>query len=1256
MARLGFIDRDDLVQWGRAQGAPADLPDLVRQLILETTPGVVSLGFAVGVGVHGSGWDGTVKATTTGLNVPAGLSLWELSTRGDVNVKADEDYDKRTTTPDGTPTTQATYVAVSTRTWQDRAGWALAKRGHARWANVEALGVDDLDTWLQAAPVTHAWLSEKLGFQPHGLITTQAWWERFAHETQPELPAAFVLAGREKIVEALGAELARPGQLITIAGASREDVLAFVAAMAVAAVGGDGGALLARAAYVDRVEAYRRWQELKRPLLLAAATDEVAHEMSTGTAHHLIVPVVSGHADFDLPPIDAQLAAKTLQNAGLAEELAAEVGGLARLSLLAARRRVAVKPELHRPGWAQPPVGRVARRLVLLGRFSENVDGDAVVVAEALGAPYEEAAEEIAALIVGEDPLLVRLGASIGAVSQLDAWLMLSPQMRKEDYEAFHVAALKVLTESDPRHELAPEEQWQAGVLGKVRAYSSDLRHGLATTLALMGAYGDEQVPGARLTPRDWAAWIVRQILEAANSDETARLWASLNDVIFLLAEAAPDEFIAAVRGGLAGDDPLLAKLFTDDKSRSSLFTGNAHSGLLWALERVSWSDERFGAIVDLVARWAEVDPGGSYANRPAATLVDFFRPWFPQTSVNPERRLDVLDRLRERRPGIAWPLMLHLLPALHSHAMYISAPEFRDWRKRDEPSNADVAGFYEAVTARAIEDADADSERLAILVDHVPTLLPEGRAALLSRLEAVRTELGAEEQTVVWKAMRSEVAKNREFKTAVWALPDDDLDRLEAIAERYRPKAAVDQYRFLFDEHMPSLPGVDRSEGFGEYTSAIAQARAEAAGEIAAVNDWDGIYAFARSVQVVWFFGPALAEVGVHQYEPELLALLERDGVVDRNLAGSYFGWRFRHEGWPWLEEILARDVSPRQRARLLLATQEFPAAWERLRGEDVAAEFWREFQVVGLGPDFEQVATAVNGLYGVERFGAGLDMLNLYLRDDSDGTWADLVANGLEALLTRDSADELRQLSQWGLHALFNYLERVGFAEQRLARLEWAYLPAFEFEPTPPTLSRTLATTPSFFVDVISRVFRPETDSEDDAEREEPDELQVEIARNAYRLLSEWRTLPGLEGDTVDLEVLRGWIDEARAGLEERRRLRIGDNYIGKLLAASPPDPDGAWPCLAVREVLEAIESTEIERGMGTQIFNSLGMTSRGMLDGGEIERDKAALYNEQAARFVDRWPKTAQILREAAETFERMARDRDEDAERRRTGFDA
>ena len=32
-----------------------------------------------------------------------------------------------------------------------------------------------------------------------------------------------------------------------------------------------------------------------------------------------------------------------------------------------------------------------------------------------------------------------------------------------------------------------------------------------------------------------------------------------------------------------------------------------------------------------------------------------------------------------------------------------------------------------------------------------------------------------------------------------------------------------------------------------------------------------------------------------------------------------------------------------------------------------------------------------------------------------------------------------------------LFDYLERARFDEAKLAQLEWAYLPAFAFEPAP-------------------------------------------------------------------------------------------------------------------------------------------------------------------------------------------------------------
>jgi hypothetical protein len=1266
MARLGLAERDDLAAWGKAEGALADLPRLVRRLILETAPGLVSLGFAAGVGVFGSDWDGTVRASAPTVKVPGGLSLWELSTRADVNRKANSDYAKRTAegTPDGTPMSDAAYVAVSTRTWQGRDEWALAKGQEGHWREVRAYGVDDLEAWLEDAPVTWAWISELMGLQSHGLETAQRWWGDWAAETEPALPVAAILAGRESVVEKLRLALAGPGQLITIAGASYDDVLSFLCAVAIAETEQDGGALLARAAFIDRVEAWRRWRDRRRPLLLAPINDEVAAAMAAGSEHHLIVPVVGGSADYELPPINAQAAGEALKEAGLDKERAEAVGQLLRLSLIAGRRRIAVKPELHRPEWARAPVARLVRRAVLIGRFSENQPADLEVAAELLGAEYAAVADELGALVAAEDPLLARLGASLAVVSPVDAWLLVGERLLSEDVDVFRRAAIKVLTEIDPRQELAPEDRWQAGVLGKVRAHSHDLRHGIATTLALMGAYGDAVIPGARLTPAELARWIVREVLDAANGDRSGRLWASLDDVITLLAEAAPEEFLAAVGAGLAADEPLLAKLFTDPQSSNALYAAPSHSGLLWALEVVSWSPDHFGAVVELVARWASVDPGGRYSNRPEATLTAFFRGWYPQSSVNAGRRLDVIDALRRRQPAVAWPLLLSLLPDMHGFATDISAPRYRDWKQPDRPkTHGDMWSFYDAVFARALEDAGTDPDRLVPLVDDLPTLPPPGRAALFARLEEMVDGLEPEARERLWVTMRTEASNSRRYAEADWALPEEDLTELERLVARYEPRAATTRTRWLFEDYVPSIPGVDMTEGEESWGPLVAAARAEAAAEIVRGSHWEAVLAFARSLQFPWFLGIALVDAGLHEHESELLALLDDEDAVDVAFAESYFGERFRHDGWAWLETVLAHGLSPRQQARLLLATRDWPAGWERLPNADVSGLFWSEFRVNGLGGGFPHVDTVVAALYGVGRFGAGLDLLNLYLRNDAGGEWAELVATGLEQLLEHGAEGEVRQLSQYGFRNLFAYLERVSVDQERLARLEWSYLPAFAHEPAPQALSRALAESPAFFVDVVSRVFRPGDEDENgegaaeetEEKAEEPDEQTLAIARNAYSLLSEWRLLPGRRDDgSVDADELRVWVGDARARLREARRLRVGDIYIGKVLTASPPDTDGAWPCEAVRDVLEEVQSPQIESGMRTEIFNSLGATSRGLLDGGDQERDKSAIYSDQAQRFVDRWPRTAAVLRAAAESFQRMARDHDDDAERWRTGF--
>jgi uncharacterized membrane-anchored protein YhcB (DUF1043 family) len=59
--------------------------------------------------------------------------------------------------------------------------------------------------------------------------------------------------------------------------------------------------------------------------------------------------------------------------------------------------------------------------------------------------------------------------------------------------------------------------------------------------------------------------------------------------------------------------------------------------------------------------------------------------------------------------------------------------------------------------------------------------------------------------------------------------------------------------------------------------------------------------------------------------------------------------------------------------------------------------------------------------------------------------------------------------------------------------------------------------------------------------------------------------------------------------------------------------------------------------------------------MLDGGGQELELAAKYREQSEQLADQWPRTAAVLRGLAESYERVARHYEEDAERRRKGFE-
>jgi hypothetical protein len=255
----------------------------------------------------------------------------------------------------------------------------------------------------------------------------------------------------------------------------------------------------------------------------------------------------------------------------------------------------------------------------------------------------------------------------------------------EEDLRRLEVVVREALGELDPALDLPRDDPWRASLDGKVRAYSDDLRHGLAETLALLGVHGD-RIDTEAGSGAAWASFLVGALLERANQDITCRSWASIANWLPLLSEAAPDAFLDAVRQGATGDEPVLRGLFTDRDDSPVFGSHSTHTGLLWALENTAWSPDHFGQSIDLLARLAEIDPGGRLSNRPDNSLAEIYCPWHPEISVDIPRRLTVLDAVRKRHSEIAWRLMLSTLPEAHAIHSPTHEPRFRDWKTVPKP------------------------------------------------------------------------------------------------------------------------------------------------------------------------------------------------------------------------------------------------------------------------------------------------------------------------------------------------------------------------------------------------------------------------------------------------------------------------------------------------------------------------------------------------------------------------------------------
>ncbi len=1135
---------------------------------------------------------------------------------------------------------------------------------------MRAFNVDDLATWLESAPWTTTWLAEQRREPIKGVYTAQQWWTRWIESTDNQVGRSVVLAGRHTQVTQLS-EAVRGSRITTIGGDVRlDETRAFVAAVLADESASKHG-IIEPILFVEDLHSATRLLERPGRLIVLVPHSEYVNNNAVDDDKHVIVHIPGCmSADIVLPPVSSRIVSERLKLQGCASRDADELGALARRSLLALRRHLATRSELHRPKWANQGAESLTRLVLLANCWNETISGDRDLVEQFVGRPYQDISDELRQQAADpDDPMVAIIDERWHVVAPSDAWQLLGRQLTSSDITTFGEVVQTVLLEPEPIQGLTGEARWDASLHGVTRRFSLDLVNGVANSLALL-AISCDVVKVRSQTGSALANSIVSCLLQRACNDETCTTWSTLAPRLPILAEAAPTVVLDALKSSLNPGSSLTTKLY--DKQDRYLFLNPPRTPLrhfLRTLEVLAWSPDHFHEAVRLLAHLAELDPDtgtesedsdrsiASMSDKPIGSLLEIFLPLSPSTAASVRQQRNALDRICQDHPEVGWDLLVLML--VKDSLVLHDGPRYQGGRSdRSAITFGDYHQTTDHVAQHLSERVGSDPTRWKTLITVLPELPAKRRKQVVNDLRKLSFDgfALAEDRDSVWHTLHK-LLRHRGYNNSTRAIAPEELVLLDEVLELLAPSCARVRHEWLFKSEIVVLDDTNPREDLPAHQAALRERRERSVREILDEEGTQGVVAFSETIPMPEMVGMTLARIIGSKVDIEIATLAGSKTANTVDLAVGFVCERFRACGWAWMDELID-EAKPRTTAltlaRMLIATRDPMVAEGRADalGEEVAQQYWQQVSYVDFAQEHSQATRSSSRLVSV---GRGLEAIALLAAGaqecDNYVELAEAAACAFEAVIEHQDNLRLDALDQSRIKHLLGVLveHRDSVGIQRVTRIEWFFLSLLDPDTRSPLLIRRLFEDPDFFTEVVRTAFLF-------GERDNvpPSEQRSLESQRAYSLLQQANRPGVVKSEDMEPTILRDWVDKARHNFLKAGRESIGDNQIGRALAGAPADSDGLWPCQEVRVLLEDLSNDEINGGLQMAVFNRRGVSERLLDDGGQQEQDLAQQYRSRAERFTVEWPQTAAIFRGLALRYEGLGHEEETEAEAIRRGL--
>ncbi|HJT20075.1 MAG TPA: hypothetical protein VJ746_06370 [Nitrospira sp.] len=1267
MEHTKVVTPSELEDFSDRRDSEPVIPELVHLLVTLSVPDLTHCRIPYGDSIGLPGLDGLVQ-TEAGFRqfVPKKTSFWEIGRSENAQRKATEDYKKRT---EGTPRaerSEATFVFVTPRSrdWdqQSQSGWIQARQRDG-WKEIKILDGVQLCDWLREFPAIGKWLLQRIGLVKAltGFQTPAEHWSHLAQmvgQDDPPLPPTVFLAGRENACQQLERLFRRETQQLILAIESENDAEDFVAAFLESLDETTRRAYSNQCLFISDPDAWLTFSALRFSHTLVASSrldfadsNEQLHVAARARGHGIIFSVSGAWARGaeKLVPLMSpshSLLEKTLLDSGFSRERATELASAGAQSLASLKRFLRGLGEL--PPYATWQNARVLAQASLIGKWKGDRAADREAMEILLGKSYGEWAEAARVETLRADTPLIQRNESWKVISRGEAWAALGPRINDEDLRNFQKMAVRILEEKDPQFELSKGERYAAAIHGKSLMHSRLIREGVAESLALLGSRGNALASTSHGHAEGTAKLVVRKLLHQADWVR----WASLNNEMPLLAEAAPDEFLDAVEAAVA--DPSTSPFIEVFRQEGTGGIGgwNYITGVLWALETLAWHPDYLGRATLLLGDLASIDPGGTWANRPLNSLTDIFLPWLSQTLADLTTRKNALESLLREHPDVAWKLLLSLLPSSHGSTSGTRKPVWRSFIPVGWKETVTVPQYWAQVQVYAeicTRVAALDLNKLVELVDRLADLPEAAHSQILAHLASPPVTTLAEEKRVrLWEALKDLVLKHQRFSDAQWAMAAERVAKIEEVTAMLAPASVELANRRLFTERDFDL--FEEAGDYEEQQRKLDGIRREVLAAILKTNGMEGIVRFAKDVESPRKVGEALGAIEDPSIDAFLLpAFLDKSDREINLFFGSFVLRRVFTQKWAWVDQQLAKGWHKDQLLAFLLLVPSERETWDRVERilSNKADNYWQQVRFIPWGMEAGDLVYAAEKLASNGQPVAAVNCLYV-LAHKKVPIPIPLASSALLGALNTE--EQQKQLEQDHTVEVIKWVQKNAPADSdELFKIEWHYLPLLNrlHGGEAKVLEQRLASSPAFFCEVLSVVFR--SDKEAEETQTEVTEAQKRIARNAYSLLHGWRILPGTQADgTFNGDQFTAWLDEVKKRCRESGHFGVAMSRIGQALAYTPPDPGGLWIHKSIAAALDSREASEMRRAFTTGLFNKRGVYG---FSHGEEEKQIATDYRQKAKALADNgFQRVADAVRGLAENYEQ-----DAERESRRDIFD-